>query len=312
MVSATTDEGVARGADPRPAATVLLLRDDPFEVLMVRRRRGGTFSDALVFPGGVIDPSDADDAWLPHIAGDSGLGPEARSARIGGVRETFEEASILVARLADGSPLPPGPPNDGSPFRELVARRGAVLALDELHPFGRWVTPAVEPRRFDATFFSAAHREGQLARQDDGETVGFEWARSGRAARARRQQGSASLLFPTLMNLRRLAESADAASAMAAAAARPVVPVAPTARRENGRIVLTIPEESGYGVTEHVIDAAPGARVRSRAARAASGRAASPWRPSPASTGTPACRPAARSRRGRGRRHPAAVRPCAR
>jgi len=31
--------------------------------------------------------------------------------------------------------------------------------------------------------------------------------------------------------------------------------VAPTARRENGRTVLSIPEESGYGVTEHVLEA---------------------------------------------------------
>jgi 8-oxo-dGTP pyrophosphatase MutT (NUDIX family) len=253
MVSTAADEGVLAGADPRPAATVLLLRDDPFQVLMVRRRRGGTFSDALVFPGGVIEGSDADAAWLPHLAGGSGLDTEARAARIGGVRETFEEASILVARLADGSPLPAGPPNDGSPFREVVARRGAVLALDELHPFGRWVTPAVEPRRFDATFFLCRAPEGQLARQDDGETVGFEWA-SPAELLDRAAAGERSLLFPTLMNLRRLAESADTAAAIAAANARPIVPVAPTARREDGRIVLTIPEDAGYGVTEHVID----------------------------------------------------------
>jgi 8-oxo-dGTP pyrophosphatase MutT (NUDIX family) len=239
--------------DPRPAATVLLLRDDPFEVLMVRRRQGGTFSNALVFPGGVIEPSDADAAWLPHLAGADNLDTEARAARVGALRETFEEASILVARLPDGSPVPAGPPNDGSPFHDLVARHGAVLAVDELHPFGRWVTPAIEPRRFDATFFLCRAPEGQLARQDDGETVGFEWARPAELL-DRSAAGERSLLFPTLMNLRRLAESRNTAAAIEAADARPVVPVAPTARRDNGRVVITIPEESGYGVTEHVID----------------------------------------------------------
>ena len=238
-------------AAPRQAATVLLLRDDPFQVLMVRRRQGGTFSNALVFPGGVIDAADADAAWLPHLAGASDLAPEARALRVGALRETFEEASILVARLPDGSPLPPGPPNDGSPFRELVARRGAVLALDELHPFGRWVTPVVEPRRFDATFFVCRAPDGQLARQDDGETVGFEWARPAELVE-RAAAGERSLLFPTLMNLRRLAESADAESAITSADARPLVTVSPTARVENGRTVLTIPEDSGYGATEHV------------------------------------------------------------
>jgi len=244
-------------ADPEacPAATVLLLRDDPFEVLMVRRRRGGTFSDALVFPGGVIDESDADVAWLPYLDGASGLDGESRALRVGAVRETFEEASILVARLADGSPLPPGPSNDGSPFRELVARRDAMLTLGELHPFGRWVTPVVEPRRFDATFFVCRAPDGQTARQDDGETVGFEWARPAELLE-RAAAGERSLLFPTLMNLRRLAESHDTDSALAAADARPVVRIQPTARRDGDRIVLTIPEESGYGVTEHVIDGA--------------------------------------------------------
>jgi 8-oxo-dGTP pyrophosphatase MutT (NUDIX family) len=238
---------------PRPAATVLLLRDDPFQVLMVRRRQGGTFSNALVFPGGVVDDSDADGAWLPLLTGADGLAPEARAARIGALRETFEEASMLVARLADGTPIPPGPPDDGTPFRELIARRGARLALDELHPFGHWVTPDLEPRRFDTRFFLCRAPEGQLARQDDGETVGFEWAHPAELL-DRAAAGERSLLFPTLMNLRRLAESANSADAIAAAGARPVVRVDPVVRRAGGRIVLTIPAEAGYGVTEHVLE----------------------------------------------------------
>jgi len=249
--------GQDAGAEVRQAATVLLLRDDPFEVLMVRRRQGGTFSNALVFPGGVIDASDQDAAWLPYVEGASDLDAEARALRVGALRETFEEASILVARLADGSALPPGPPNDGSPFRELVGRRGARLALDELHPAGRWVTPDVEPRRFDATFFVCRAPDGQLARQDDGETVGFEWA-SPAELLERAAAGEGSLLFPTLMNLRRLAESHDTESALTAADARPLMRIQPTARRDGDRIVLTIPEESGYGVTEHVIDSPSG------------------------------------------------------
>jgi 8-oxo-dGTP pyrophosphatase MutT (NUDIX family) len=239
---------------PRTAATVLLLRDDPFEVLMVRRRQGGTFSNALVFPGGVIETTDADAEWLPHLAGATGLDPEARAVRVGALRETFEEASILVARLPDGSPVAAGPPDDGTPFLELVARRGAILALDELHPFGRWVTPVLEPRRFDATFFLCRAPVQQLARQDDGETVGFEWAAPAELL-DRAAAGERSILFPTLMNLRRLSESGDIASALAAADARPVVRVEPIARRQGDRLVITILEDSGYGVTEHVIDA---------------------------------------------------------
>ncbi|HEY4152302.1 MAG TPA: NUDIX hydrolase, partial [Pseudolysinimonas sp.] len=224
------------------------------EVLMVRRRHGGTFSNALVFPGGVIETSDLDAAWLPHLAGADGLTPEARATRVGALRETYEEASILVARLPDGTPVPAGPPDDGTPFRELVARRGAVLDLGALHPFGHWVTPAVEPRRFDTMFLLCRAPDGQVARQDDGETVGFEWAEPA-VLLERAAAGGRSLLFPTLMNLRRLAESPSAADAMTAADARPLVKIEPDARREGNRIVITIPESTGYGVTEHVMDA---------------------------------------------------------
>jgi hypothetical protein len=84
--------------------------------------------------------------------------------------------------------------------------------------------------------------------------VGFEWAAPGELVE-RAAAGERSILFPTLMNLRRLAESSDTASALAAADARPVVRVEPIARREHGRTIITIPEESGYGVTEHALDA---------------------------------------------------------
>lgn len=124
--------------------------------------------------------------------------------------------------------------------------------MDELHLFGRWVTPTIEPRRFDATFFVCRAPEGQLARQDDGETVGFEWANPAELL-DRAEAGERSILFPTLMNLRRLAESADTAEALSAADARPVRRVEPIARREHGRTVIIIPEDSGYGVTKHVI-----------------------------------------------------------
>jgi 8-oxo-dGTP pyrophosphatase MutT (NUDIX family) len=48
---------------PRPAATVVVLRDPGPEVLMVRRTRGASFmADAWVFPGGRVDATDASPA----------------------------------------------------------------------------------------------------------------------------------------------------------------------------------------------------------------------------------------------------------
>ena len=91
--------------DPRPAATVLLLRDKSagggIEVLMTRRSPTASFlPGAYVFPGGGIDALDA----LSH-------GAAARRATqsdahltqaIAAIRESFEELGVLLARHADG------------------------------------------------------------------------------------------------------------------------------------------------------------------------------------------------------------------
>jgi 8-oxo-dGTP pyrophosphatase MutT (NUDIX family) len=194
--------------DPRPAATVLLLRDDPFEVLMVRRRRGGSFSNALVFPGGKVEDQD-------------------RDAAAAAARETFEEVGVTIDPAA-------------------------------LHPFARWITPELEVRRFDTHFFLCAMPDGQAAIPDDDETMAVEWV-SPLAAIERAEAGERSILFPTLMNLRRLAESPDVASALAAADERAIVPVLPVLQPHPEGFQITIDPAAGYGSGGHVI---PGLMTR--------------------------------------------------
>jgi 8-oxo-dGTP pyrophosphatase MutT (NUDIX family) len=72
-------------SEPRPAATVVLLRDSERgpEVLMVRRTRGASFmADAWVFPGGRVDSND---------------GSNEEAFANAAVRELREEAGIEVA-----------------------------------------------------------------------------------------------------------------------------------------------------------------------------------------------------------------------
>jgi 8-oxo-dGTP pyrophosphatase MutT (NUDIX family) len=69
-----------RPTEPRPAATVILLRGGPerLEVLLVRRNPAARFmGGAWVFPGGALDGSE--------------------DARAAGVREVAEEAGVAVA-----------------------------------------------------------------------------------------------------------------------------------------------------------------------------------------------------------------------
>src|SRR5471030_2532149 len=92
-------------ARPRPASTILLLRDSAatkgeFEVFMMVRHYEIDFnSGALVFPGGSVDKGDQEIIQNPELySGGEGLDASALSFRIAAIRETFEESGILLAR----------------------------------------------------------------------------------------------------------------------------------------------------------------------------------------------------------------------
>ncbi|HEY8711942.1 MAG TPA: NUDIX domain-containing protein, partial [Thermoanaerobaculia bacterium] len=70
--------------EPIPAASVLVLRDDPFEVLMIQRHEKSSFvPSAWVFPGGAVDPVDGAPGTLD-------------AARNAAIREVFEETAIRL------------------------------------------------------------------------------------------------------------------------------------------------------------------------------------------------------------------------
>src|SRR5258708_35397681 len=95
-------------ADPRPAATVVVLRDSSHgpEVFMVRRHEDAAFmGGAHVFPGGRVDAADCDgnDQWCDGIAHAEaqlkGLPTaDAVAYHVAAARELFEEAGVLLAR----------------------------------------------------------------------------------------------------------------------------------------------------------------------------------------------------------------------
>ncbi|MEV6490127.1 NUDIX hydrolase [Actinoplanes sp. NPDC051633] len=172
-------------APTRPAATVVLLREDPgLEVYVLRRLTAMTFGGVYAFPGGGVDPSDQPetirDDWSRRLGVPD---PEARAVVGAAVRELFEEAGVLLA----GSPeRVVGDVSDWEEDRAAVAGREltmtALLAKhdlrlrdDLLHPWSRWVTPEFEPRRFDTWFFVARLPQGQTARDVSGEADATQW-----------------------------------------------------------------------------------------------------------------------------------------
>ena len=149
---------------PTQAATVLWLREGErgLEVLLQRRDARSRFMpDVYVYPGGALD--DADHALAGDPARVTGAPEDAQDAalRVAGLRESFEEAGLLlseapiVADLALWREDRQQVQQDARAFGALLTRLSARLPLDKLTPFARWITPVIEPRRFDATFYLA-------------------------------------------------------------------------------------------------------------------------------------------------------------
>lgn len=233
---------------PRPSATILVLRDDPFEVLMIERHAAQDFASALVFPGGVVDPGDSDESWLPHLTGAEGLSQQERALRIAAFRETFEETGLLLARRRDGTTIPEDH-GASADFAALVRHHDAVLALDELVHFAHWITPEVNAKRYDTHFFLAAAPEQHAVRCDGNEAVEAVWVQPAEALQ-HASAGARKIVFPTRMNLSMLARHACRADAMEAARQSTVRTVLPRIeKRENG-IAVVIPADAGYDQTE--------------------------------------------------------------
>lgn len=230
---------------PKPAATILLLRDDPLRVLMVKRHEQAFFPNALVFPGGKVDPEDHAEDWLDHVTGHHGLAVEERALRIAACRETWEEAGMF----ATANPLHPLD-RSAPTFRELVARSGARLDLSALVRFGHWITPPQVPKRFDTHFFLArAPEEGDaFCDNEGGEIVLTEWVEPSELIE-RAAAGDPSIMFSTLMNAHRLGESRTVEDALAAARVREVVTVLPQREEVDGELWVRIPENAGYPVS---------------------------------------------------------------
>jgi 8-oxo-dGTP pyrophosphatase MutT (NUDIX family) len=247
--------------EPRPAATVVLLRDAPSgpEALLLRRPRRSAFAaGAWVFPGGVVDPADAEPALA---ARNRGPAPESWARRlsladpaeafgfvVAALREAWEETGILLAEPeaeAEG-------PDAGRLQRAridllsgvlslaaMVERERLLLATEDLLYIAHWITPEPEPRRYDTRFFLARVDAGAECELHGEELKESRWVRPADAVAAYRA-GDLVLLPPTLHTLDRLAGFGSLDDLWTALRDAPVPTFLPTMRREREGIVLEI------------------------------------------------------------------------
>jgi 8-oxo-dGTP pyrophosphatase MutT (NUDIX family) len=174
----------ARALRPRDAATLIIVDDSSGEarVLLGRRRSDMVFMPGrYVFPGGRVDRADRhitvqdnltsnDVAKLLVAMKGAASQARARALALAAVRETFEEAGLLI-----GTPLAALAPPKVSQWQAFFST-GFQPALNQLTFFARAITPPGRPRRYDTRFFcvpaaAIAHR----VTANDGELSDLEW-----------------------------------------------------------------------------------------------------------------------------------------
>ncbi|MFE7441438.1 NUDIX hydrolase [Streptomyces chartreusis] len=263
-------DGSLTPVTPKRAATVMLLKDTDTgpSVHMLRRRTSMAFAGgAYAYPGGGVDPRDEQQirwagptrAWWARRLG---LEEAAAQAIVcAAVRETYEEAGVLLAGPTDDSVVGDTTGEDWEAdraalvardlsFAEFLDRRGLALRSDLLGAWTRWITPEFEPRRYDTWFFVAALPEGQRTRNASTEADRTVWIRPTDAA-ASYDKGELLMMPPTIATLRQLTPYDSAAQTLTAAPDRDLTPVLAQARLgEDGEIVLAWPGHDEF--TKHI------------------------------------------------------------
>jgi 8-oxo-dGTP pyrophosphatase MutT (NUDIX family) len=261
----TFTESPRQPVEPRPASTVVLLREGDgapggLEVYLLRRHVGMAFAAGMcVFPGGGVDPRDFDadigwvgptpTAWAGLLDTDEAF---ARALVCAAVRETFEESGVLLAGPTTDTVVADTTGAEWESdrrrlearevsFTDFLERRGLRLRTDLLRLWGSWVTPDFEPRRFDARFFVAEMPGGQVTRDVSTESDHVVWLPVRDAIRAV-DRHEMLMLPPTYCTCLEIYDFARPGDVLAAAVDRDLSPVRPDVVLEETSAYLTVPD----------------------------------------------------------------------
>ena len=252
---------------PRPAATVVLMRDtdEGVQTLLLKRvHSAGFVPGAYVFPGGRVDRGDADPEVLSRTVsltvdaaaermGLHDADPPAVAYYLAAVREAFEETGILVGRNTKGDPIPAAAVaarvlevrdrllDESCSFARALEELGAHLDDTAMEYVGHWITPIAEPRRYDARFFAAAVPPESEPAIHTAEMLCAIWITPA-AALERTREGSLPMVFPTIKTLEAIVDFDTTSAILGHYRGRSIPSVLPRLIRTPDGITIRLPE----------------------------------------------------------------------
>ena len=251
----------------KPAATVILMREaeeSGFEIFIVKRSSRSSFGSLYVFPGGKLDPEDTE---RDLYACCEGMSDEEASARLGiendglsfwiaCIRECFEETGVLLTNPSDSliqeyeklSSLRKKLNNKEISFKDICISESLRLRTNNIVPCAHWITPAIEPKRFDTRFFLAKVNAKQLASHDGFELTESFWIKP-KDALVKLKEGKMNMILPTISNIEQLAEFSSAFEAFnyfEGLGNNAIESILPKFVKQDGKWVGFLPGEEGY------------------------------------------------------------------
>jgi 8-oxo-dGTP pyrophosphatase MutT (NUDIX family) len=172
------------------------------------------------------------------------------------IRECFEEVGVLLANPDDSimhdseklNKMRRKLNNKEITFKDICMSESLRLRAKNIVPCAHWITPAIEPKRFDTRFFLAKVNAKQLASHDGFELTESFWIKPADAL-VKFTNGEMNMILPTIKNIEKLAEfssSEEAFNYFQGLGDNAIPPILPKFIKKDGEWIGFLPGEEGY------------------------------------------------------------------
>jgi len=245
----------------RDAATVIVLREDPLQIYMMKRHsKSGFMANAWVYPGGGLDENDLQASLHERcdLSPDEAArrlnmadGARALGLYLAAIRETFEESGLLLARRGEEvlalteefADYRTGLQRSKLTLGQIAEMEGLNFPVSELNYFAHWITPTFESRRYNTRFFTIRAPD-QTPTHDKLETTEGAWVTPEEALR-RGVSEDWFLAPPTVRTLEQLRDCKDLLGIQSRCTVRPPC-ILPHLKLDEDTCILLLPGDPEF------------------------------------------------------------------